>query len=77
MEPYRTWEVVGYNHSGKKQTRRVSARDVKHLRRILRVCSFVASEFYETNACQCGKEVERITDDGVKDSAKSVLKPAQ
>ena len=44
MNAYQTWEVVGYRKSGEKQTRRVSARDIKHLRRILRVCQFVASE---------------------------------
>ena len=44
MNAYRTWEVVGYHKNGEKQTRRVSARDIKHLRRILRMCQFVASE---------------------------------
>lgn len=44
MNAYQTLEVVGYHKSGEKQTRRVSARDIKHLRRILRVCQFVASE---------------------------------
>ena len=44
MNAYQTWEVVGYRKSGEKQTRRVSARDIKHLRRILRMCQFVASE---------------------------------
>ena len=44
MNAYQTWEVVGYSKSGEKQARRVSARDIKHLRRILRMCQFVASE---------------------------------
>jgi len=44
MNTCQKWEVVGYHKSGEKQTRRVCARDIKHLRRILRVCQFVASE---------------------------------
>jgi len=44
MNTYRTSDVVLVHKSGEKQTRRVCARDIKHLRRILRVCQFVASE---------------------------------